>query len=305
MAHEGLAPSFERHHEAGRKTGRRCRRHRFAARQPLHEPPHACPLVAHRTPVIGRGHPPRATQVAQRPTRSRRWSSTSKPLSSATRLSADVERSLELVRHREVDHRTARRADQVVVMSGERLGELVAGPLVGRDDATHDSRTLEHSQVAVGRALREVRASTQDLRDGERPVLDEHRDQRSPALGVALPIAAQSGRSDDVDVVRHGGRRYRRTVAHLSAHAITLAWPGWCRSIGGSSGVDDAARCRSTTTATSQHTNEIDTMKKLGGRLNIAESTSPSHTDAKPMPVPSAATMGGRAGAQQCRGTRA
>ncbi len=36
-------------------------------------------------------------------------------------------------------------------------------------------------------------------------------------------------------------------------------------------------------------------MKKLGGRLNIADMTSPSQTEPSPMPAPTAATKGGRA----------
>ena len=39
----------------------------------------------------------------------------------------------------------------------------------------------------------------------------------------------------------------------------------------------------------------IDTIGKLGGRLNIAESTSPIHTDPRPIAVPRPTTATGRA----------
>ena len=52
---------------------------------------------------------------------------------------------------------SARRADEVVVVTGEVFGELPARELVGADDAVHDARLLEHDEVAVHGALREAR----------------------------------------------------------------------------------------------------------------------------------------------------
>ena len=67
-----------------------------------------------------------------------------------------VDRPLEAGRHGEVAHRTAARADQVVVVLGEVLGQLEAGPLVGRDDLLDDAGPLEDRQVAVDGALGQV-----------------------------------------------------------------------------------------------------------------------------------------------------
>ena len=75
---------------------------------------------------------------------------------SATSVSASsIERSS---RGDTVKSRTApqRGADQVVVVLGEVLGQLVAGPLVGGDDLLDDAGPLEHRQVAVDGALGEV-----------------------------------------------------------------------------------------------------------------------------------------------------
>ena len=55
------------------------------------------------------------------------------------------------------------------MVAGEVLGELPACELVGADDAVHDAGLLEHHEVAVHRALREVGAVVEDLGDRERP----------------------------------------------------------------------------------------------------------------------------------------
>ena len=53
------------------------------------------------------------------------------------------------------------------------------GELVGADDAVHDARLLEHDEVAVHRALRELGPVVEDLGDGERPRRgDERVEQR-------------------------------------------------------------------------------------------------------------------------------
>src|SRR5262245_11883960 len=107
-----------------------------------------------------------------------------------------------------------------MVMFGERLRELVAGPLVRRDDATHDAGALEDREVAIGGALRQPGTLTQDLGDRHRTVLDEHRNEVTTRRGVALAVTAQAGCSDGVDIARHVRRRYL-------AHATTLACAGW------------------------------------------------------------------------------
>ena len=78
------------------------------------------------------------------------------------------DRALEPGRRGDVLDPPARRADEVVVVAGEVLGELPARELVGADDAVHDAGLLEHDEVAVHRALREVGPLVEDLGDRER-----------------------------------------------------------------------------------------------------------------------------------------
>src|SRR5215471_19569234 len=56
-------------------------------------------------------------------------------------------------RHGEVPDLAAGGADEVVVVPGEVLGQLVAGELVGGDDPVDDPGPLQHGEVAVGRRL--------------------------------------------------------------------------------------------------------------------------------------------------------
>jgi thiol-disulfide isomerase/thioredoxin len=78
------------------------------------------------------------------------------------------DRTLEARRRGDVLHPPARRADEVVVVSGEILGQLPARELVGADDAVHDPGVLQHDEVAVHRALCEPGPVVEDLGNGER-----------------------------------------------------------------------------------------------------------------------------------------
>lgn len=69
-----------------------------------------------------------------------------------------LEGDLELVGDREVLHLTAAAADEVMVVFGEILCELVAGELIVGDDAAHHPRSLEHGEVAIRGALRQIAA---------------------------------------------------------------------------------------------------------------------------------------------------
>ncbi len=73
------------------------------------------------------------------------------------------------------------------MVTGEVFGELPARELVGADDAVHDVGFLEHHEVAVHRALREVGALVEDLGDRERAGgRGERVEQRLPVAGEAL-----------------------------------------------------------------------------------------------------------------------
>src|SRR4051812_16204600 len=96
-----------------------------------------------------------------------------------------VELALELVGDGEVFDVAASAADEVVVVLGEVLGQLVPSEVVPGDDATHDAGALEHGQVPVGRALREVAAVLEQLGDAEGAVRSfELVDQRPALRGV-------------------------------------------------------------------------------------------------------------------------
>jgi hypothetical protein len=91
----------------------------------------------------------------------------------------------------------------VVVVTGEVLGELPPGELVGADDAVHDVGLLEHDEVAVHRALRELGTVLEDLGDGERArLVDERVEQRPTVGGEALPHRPQAGGDGLVQFLR-------------------------------------------------------------------------------------------------------
>ena len=59
----------------------------------------------------------------------------------------------------------ARRADEVMVVFGEILGELVTGELATAVDSPDYARLLEQGEVAVGGALRKALARSEQLGD--------------------------------------------------------------------------------------------------------------------------------------------
>src|SRR5262249_2142205 len=66
------------------------------------------------------------------------------------------DRALEAGGRGDVLDAPARRADEMMMVPGEILGQLPAGELVGADDAVHDPGVLQHHEVAVHRALGEA-----------------------------------------------------------------------------------------------------------------------------------------------------
>ena len=105
---------------------------------------------------------------------------------------------------REVLDGTAGRADEVVVVLGEVLGELVAGELAAADDAPHDAGFFEQGEVAVSGALRQALVGLQQLRQCQRTVgTGQGRDDGTPVAGVALIGLAQPRHRGVVDVGTH------------------------------------------------------------------------------------------------------
>jgi hypothetical protein len=94
----------------------------------------------------------------------------------------------------EIGHVTTVRADQVVVVLGEVLGQLVAGEVVAGDDAGHGADFFQYGQVAVDAGLRKSAIGVQNLGDGERTTTSlENSDQPAATAGVSLVGLAEQG----------------------------------------------------------------------------------------------------------------
>ncbi|MFN8027051.1 MAG: hypothetical protein U0W40_12065 [Acidimicrobiia bacterium] len=95
-----------------------------------------------------------------------------------------------------------------MVVISEVLGELPARELVGADHAVHDPGLLEHDEVAVRGALRELGAEVADRGDGERAGrVRERLHECLPARCEALADVAQSRRRG-LEHLTHGRRVY-------------------------------------------------------------------------------------------------
>ena len=133
------------------------------------------------------------------------------------------DRTLDALRSGEILDAAAVRADQVVVVSGEVLGELVPRELVVRHDAVDDARLLEHHEVAVHRALCEAGAGFEDLRDRERSFGSrQHVDDLDAHRRHALLLFAESPGDGFVQGVV-------QAVAHLHASAPRMGHPAYRR----------------------------------------------------------------------------
>jgi hypothetical protein len=134
------------------------------------------------------------------------------------------DRRLEGGARRHVDDPSAGRADQVVVMVGEVLGELEARELVAGGDAPHHAGALEVGEVAVGRAARHVGDVVGDVGDAGRVAQGgEQFDDRLAPGGVALVHAAQMDFDQFVQIVD------RRGSGHPLSFAVVR---GQCSGLG-------------------------------------------------------------------------
>lgn len=125
-----------------------------------------------------------------------------------------LQRRLGLGRQLEVAHRTARRADQMMmVVIGERFGEFEAGVVVVGDDASDRSDLFEDCQVPVHTRLGEIRIELQDVEDRHRAIRRmEGRDDLLATRRVAM-VARAEQRCDIV-------------VEEISAHGIDPSGSG-------------------------------------------------------------------------------
>jgi hypothetical protein len=102
-------------------------------------------------------------------------------------LRGTVHGALEAGRCGDVFDGTALDADQVMVMTGQVLGQLVARELVVGDDPPHGAGLFEHDEVAVHGALRQLGLGVEDLVDRERPGRRlQGLDDREPVAGGPL-----------------------------------------------------------------------------------------------------------------------
>lgn len=116
--------------------------------------------------------------------------------------------TFDVVGEREILDGAARRADEVMVVLGEILGELVAGELAVAEHAPDDTGLLEQREIAVRRALRESFAGGEELWDRDRSISRGQRgDDCPPIARVALVGRAEASRSGLMHVGAHSAPR--------------------------------------------------------------------------------------------------
>jgi hypothetical protein len=92
----------------------------------------------------------------------------------------------------DVGYPAAARAQQVVVVLDQVLGQLEAGELVAGRDAANNPGSLQVDEMTVGGAARQVRKTAGDLTDTDRMTrAGQQADDRPPSGGVPLVDAAQ------------------------------------------------------------------------------------------------------------------
>ena len=64
-----------------------------------------------------------------------------------------VHTTFELRRGVNIEHRSAAVTDDVMMMTGEVLGELIASGVIGGNQSMYDAGFLKNGEIAIGRAL--------------------------------------------------------------------------------------------------------------------------------------------------------
>lgn len=109
----------------------------------------------------------------------------------------------------DVDDGTATFADEMVVMTGEVLGEFVARGVVGCNQPSHDSGILEDRKISVRRTLCHAGGDFDEFEHRDRAIGGTERiDEHAPIRGVALSVSTETlvGGVVHVDLFRMHGR---------------------------------------------------------------------------------------------------
>ena len=102
---------------------------------------------------------------------------------------------------KEVANQSAGRANQMVMVFGELLGELVAAEILLRDHAVDDPRVLQDGQVPVRRAHGQLAPPIEDLVDREwTDGRAEDLEQGTTPRGEPLADLPEPERDEGVDV---------------------------------------------------------------------------------------------------------
>src|SRR5580704_14971808 len=120
--------------------------------------------------------------------------------------------------------------DQVVVVSGQVLGELEPGELVIGGDAADQPGGFQVGQVPVSGAARQAWKPVGDIADADRMAsADEQADDRPPPAGVALIDTAQPSLHHAVQVAGRivGWHRPPHELPGTPARTGRLPFPSW------------------------------------------------------------------------------
>lgn len=103
------------------------------------------------------------------------------------RIKTRIQRALHTRTEADVLHAPTLLADEVMVVLGEILGELIVRVVRTMNESAHHTCFLEHSQIAIRRALRKCRRTVEQHRECHRAV-DSCKclDDVTTPVGVAL-----------------------------------------------------------------------------------------------------------------------
>jgi hypothetical protein len=136
------------------------------------------------------------------------------------------DRSFDAVRRREILDATAVRTDQVVMVLGEILSQLVARELVVGEHPVHDARLLEYDEVPVHRALGQTSPLGKDLRDREGAVGGgEHFHDVAPTRGHALSLLRESAGDRVAQIFFRGALGHAQSLPTTSAGTVGVVDP--------------------------------------------------------------------------------
>ncbi len=129
--------------------------------------------------------------------------------------------SFELGGGGDIAHGAAGVAEQVVMVTRQVFGQLETGQVVGAEETPDDARVEQHREVAVNRALRQVRGGGgEDVRNREGTIRSlEDIDQCSAPGGEALVDGVEPAQHLAVELAR--GRRQGHALGNHTAATYT------------------------------------------------------------------------------------